>query len=104
VSGTILSALWMRKEQAPQLDLWRIWLKAGGSATYLVPHANPVYFKLADMLIELGGKGLVDLFLLGRISAKDPSSSLYKCSLPGAYLAGVDLEPAGDFRRGLFAF
>ena len=55
------------------------------------------------MLVELGNQDLVSLLLSFRISAKDASSSLRQCPLPGTHLAGVNLKPAGDFCRRFFS-
>ena len=51
---------------------------------------------MADVLVELGDEGLVRFFLSVQVSAEESSSSLHQGSLPGAYLAGVDLEPVGN--------
>jgi hypothetical protein len=56
------------------------------------------------VLVELGHEGLVRFFLPLPVSGAESSSSLHQGSLPGAYLAEVDLELVGNLRCSLLTF
>src|ERR671914_162394 len=74
------------------------------SATYFVLQEIPFHLELPDMLVELGNQDLVSLLLSFQVSAKDASSSLRYCPLPGTHLAEVNLEPVGNLRCSLLTF
>jgi hypothetical protein len=62
----------------------------------------PFHLQLADLLVELGGEGLLVLLRPPSAILKKLGRSLHQGFLPGVDLAGVDFKPAGQFGDGVF--
>src|ERR687896_2173567 len=78
--------------------------RCSGLSDLTCPLRNPAYLELADVLVELGNEGLIRFFLPIPVSTEKSSGPLHQGSFPAAYLAGVDLEPVGNFHHGLLTF
>src|SRR3990172_1767301 len=63
----------------------------------------PFHLQLPDLLVELGGEGLLVLLLTPAAVLKELGCTLHQDLLPGMDLAGVDFKPAGQLGDGVVA-